>query len=116
MILNDGRSCDLYPTLYFSAYLTPRPDYSVLLYIYSNRHHGTLTERKNNSLGTLVGYFYVSKTWRANASAIFYNIRKDTNGEYLSEFKVSPSDGKLTRNVVYVKNHKVYKGRHAIFT
>jgi hypothetical protein len=115
-ISNDGRSCDLYPTSYFSAYITPSSDYSVPLYIYSSKKkYSTLTERKNNSIGTLVGYFYASKTWRANTSEIFYTITKDTtNGEYISEFQASPPDRSWPGKVVYVKNHEVYEGRNAI--
>ncbi|CAB3984347.1 MAM and LDL-receptor class A domain-containing 1-like, partial [Paramuricea clavata] len=108
-ILKDGRSCDLYPTSYFSAYITPTPEYPVPLYIYSSKHHMTLSERKNNSFRTLVGYFYVSMTWRANTSAIHYDLNEDKNGEYISEFGSSPDEGTWKGNVVYVKKHKIYE-------
>jgi hypothetical protein len=111
IISKDGRSCDLYPTSYFSAYITPSSEYPVPLYIYSSTtHHITLSDRKNNS-GTFIGYFYVSTKWRANSSAIYYAVNKDTNGEYISKFGSLPSKGSWTRNTIYVREYKTYKGK-----
>lgn len=112
-ILKDGRSCNSYPTAYLSAYITPSPEYPLPLYIYSGKHHMILSARKNHD-GVLVGYFYVSPTWRPNSSAIYYAISEDEKGEYISEFASSPPQEKWTKNTVYVKNLEVFKGTKVI--
>jgi hypothetical protein len=70
----------------------------------------TLSEKEDNSLGDLVGHFYVSSTSHTNDSAISYAINEDKYGEYISEFASSPAEANWTKNVVYVKSHTVYEG------
>ena len=108
-ISKDGRSCDSYSTAYFSAYTTPSAEYPMPLYIYSNKYHTILKETENYD-GIFLGYFYVSRTWRANSSAIYYAVDEDEKGEYISEFASSSTQEKCTKNTVYVKNFEVYEG------
>ena len=113
-ISKDGRSCNLYPSSYFIARVSPSPEYPVPFFIYIDSHHMTLSGKRDDSLGNLFGYFYVSITWHANTSAIYYVIDKDKYGKYISEFRSSPPQGNWTGNVVYVRSHEIYKGNQLI--
>ena len=114
-VSNDGRSCNLYPSSYFTAYITPSPEYPVPLFMYLDTHHMTLSEKQDDSSGDLVGYFYVSMTPHKNSSSVHYVINKDKYGEYISEFGRSPPEKNWTKNVVYVKSHQVYEGNRLMY-
>ena len=114
-ISKDGISCNLYPSSYFTAQITPSPEYPVPLFIYLDTHHITLSRNKDDSLGNVLGYFYASISPHTNSSAIYYIINKDKYGEYISEFGCTPPEGNWTGNVLYVKSHEIYKGDKPIY-